>query len=77
MTLTQIPEFGFFVQNSRIGVKYYRSICVGRRIPSPIGKNKARTFQVAAQFTTLKVLSLKIENKEKIVFEISLFLKIL
>ena len=21
MTLTQIPEFGFFVQNSRIGVK--------------------------------------------------------
>ena len=24
MTLTQIPEFGFFVQNSRIGVKHIR-----------------------------------------------------
>ena len=26
MTLAQFPEFGFFVQNSRIGVKYYDSI---------------------------------------------------
>ena len=63
MTLAQFPEFGFFVQNSRIGVKWSNNRNYDKIIPGFIHKLYTARFQISDLLRLNKVICSQIRPR--------------